>query len=64
MRQKLLVMLLKGQMEQLSNALALQQPGYGDVMQDFDDESLQIWLVNPPRDQGLIRMWPDLSSTG
>ena len=44
---KLLVMPLKGQMEQISNALALQQLGYGDVMEDFNDEAMQIWLEKP-----------------
>jgi uncharacterized protein (TIGR00661 family) len=41
---KLLVMPLKGQMEQISNALAIKQLGYGDVMNHFDTERLKIWL--------------------
>ena len=41
---KLLVMPLKGQMEQISNALAIKQLGYGDVMNNFDTECLKIWL--------------------
>jgi len=42
---KLLVMPLKGQMEQISNALALKQLGYGDVMRDFDTDYLKTWLA-------------------
>lgn len=40
----LLVKPLHGQMEQSSNALALQQLGYGQVMQDVSIEVIDSWL--------------------
>lgn len=44
---KLLVIPLKGQMEQTSNALALKQLGYGDAIEDFNQKHLGEWLEKP-----------------
>jgi len=44
---KLLVKPVKGQMEQLSNAKALQELGIGDVFHEFDEEILDNWLSKP-----------------
>ena len=44
---KLLITPLKGQMEQISNALAIKQLGYGDVMTNLDLEMLTAWLSKP-----------------
>lgn len=47
---KILVKPLQGQMEQASNARALQQLGYGEAMQQLDSQHLSRWLAqsNPP----------------
>jgi uncharacterized protein (TIGR00661 family) len=42
---------LAGQMEQLSNALALQQLGYAQVMETLCDRTLRQWLASPGRRQ-------------
>ena len=42
---------LAGQMEQLSNALALQQLGYASVMSELCDHTLRRWLAAPERRQ-------------
>jgi uncharacterized protein (TIGR00661 family) len=44
---KLIVRPVKGQMEQISNAKALAQLGYGDVITDDDSETLRRWLAKP-----------------
>jgi uncharacterized protein (TIGR00661 family) len=43
---KVLVQPVKGQMEQLSNALALRQLGYGTVTQEFDSAIVAAWLAS------------------
>jgi uncharacterized protein (TIGR00661 family) len=61
---KLLVKPLKGQFEQLSNALALEKLQLARVMQRLDRKAVQIWLELPPNapagypDTGqLIAVW-------
>ncbi len=44
---KLLMKPVKGQMEQLSNAVAAEQIGLADVMHHFDHSLLQQWLNKP-----------------
>jgi uncharacterized protein (TIGR00661 family) len=44
---KIIVRPLQGQMEQVSNAKALAQLGYGDVIYDDDTATLQQWLAKP-----------------
>ena len=46
MGKKLLVKPLRAQMEQLSNALALEQIQLGAVMPDLDEASVAYWLKN------------------
>lgn len=46
---KLLVQPVKGQMEQQSNALALEKLGYGSVAKDLHVETLAAWLRKPGR---------------
>ena len=41
---KILVKPLKGQMEQISNARALQELGYGEVIDSFQADPLLAWL--------------------
>jgi uncharacterized protein (TIGR00661 family) len=43
---KLLVKPLRAQMEQLSNALALEQTGLGAVMPELDRKAVDFWLEN------------------
>lgn len=38
---------LKGQMEQLSNAAALESLGYATIMHQLDDDLARHWLTNP-----------------
>jgi uncharacterized protein (TIGR00661 family) len=45
---KLLVKPLKGQFEQLSNALALEKLQLARVMQRLDRKAVQLWLELPP----------------
>ena len=45
---KLLVKPLKGQFEQLSNALALEKLQLARVMQRLDRKAVQVWLELPP----------------
>jgi len=47
---KLLVQPLKGQMEQISNALALEKLGFGEVMHSHDTPTLRRWLAKPNPD--------------
>lgn len=44
---KLLMKPVRGQMEQLSNAVAAEQIGLADVMHRFDHQQLQQWLNKP-----------------
>lgn len=44
---KMIVRPVKGQMEQTSNAKALAQLGYGDVITDDDSAMLKQWLAKP-----------------
>lgn len=46
---KLLTIPLKGQMEQLSNAVALKQLGYASVSRDLTYSELETWLQQPQR---------------
>ncbi|MEI6355248.1 MAG: glycosyltransferase [Methylococcus sp.] len=61
---KLLVKPLHGQMEQLSNAMALKTLSLGDVMHDLDPEAIATWLeqdhshtVRYPDVAGLVVEW-------
>lgn len=45
---KILTKPLRGQMEQMSNARALQQLGLAQVMMQMDDAALRAWLTAPP----------------
>jgi uncharacterized protein (TIGR00661 family) len=51
---------LAGQMEQLSNALALQQLGYARVAQDLDQMTLGRWLEQPVVSPGIH--FPDVAA--
>jgi uncharacterized protein (TIGR00661 family) len=44
---KVLVQPVKGQMEQISNAVALKQLGYGEVIHHHDTTTLMCWLDMP-----------------
>lgn len=55
---KLLVKPLHGQVEQLSNALALTRLGFAEVMNEFDARKIEIWLNQKSRT--LIR-FPDVA---
>ena len=44
---KILAKPLHAQMEQISNAAALEQLGYGHTMFDFDAKVIEAWLHNP-----------------
>lgn len=44
---KILVKPLHAQMEQISNAAALHQLGYGHVMNDMDISAIEHWLHDP-----------------
>ena len=46
MGKKILVKPLHSQMEQVSNAAALHQLGYGHVMHDIDRAAIEHWLHN------------------
>ncbi|MGR8941033.1 MAG: MJ1255/VC2487 family glycosyltransferase [Gammaproteobacteria bacterium] len=46
---KIMVKPLHSQLEQISNAAALKQLGYGHIMNDLDANSIMHWLVNPRR---------------
>lgn len=48
---KILVKPLHSQLEQISNAAALKQLGYGRIMHDLDAKVVADWLVNPHRVQ-------------
>jgi uncharacterized protein (TIGR00661 family) len=53
---KILAKPIHGQMEQLANAAALEQLGYGQVMQDLDVNIIERWL----RDASAVRViYPD-----
>ena len=61
---KLLVKPLKGQMEQLSNALAISKLGLGDVMDRLDAQRIGQWLHRPagsalgyPDVAGILARW-------
>jgi hypothetical protein len=56
---KLLVQPVAGQMEQKSNARALEQLGYGTAAKYFDVETLGKWLpIKPP---SAPRQFPDVA---
>jgi hypothetical protein len=58
---KLLVQPVAGQMEQKSNALALEKLGYGTATRKFDVETLSKWLpLKPPASP---RYFPDVAKT-
>jgi len=58
---KLLVQPIAGQMEQKSNALALEKLGYGTTAKKFDVETLGRWLpLKPPASP---RYFPDVAKT-
>ena len=44
---KIIVQPVAGQMEQISNAKALKQLGYGDVLDELDTAALRHWLAKP-----------------
>ncbi|EIC28851.1 MULTISPECIES: MJ1255/VC2487 family glycosyltransferase [Methylomicrobium] len=46
---KIMVKPLHSQMEQISNAAALKQLGYGRIMNELDSKALARWLENPHR---------------
>lgn len=46
---KILVKPLHSQLEQISNAAALKQLGYGRIMNDLDAKAIAHWLQNPHR---------------
>ena len=46
---KILVKPLHSQLEQISNAAALQQLGYGHIMNDLNADIVVRWLMNPRR---------------
>ena len=61
---KLLVKPLKGQLEQLSNALAISKLGLGDVMECLDTQQIRQWLqrsaapaANYPDVAGILAQW-------
>ncbi|MGZ8096064.1 MAG: MJ1255/VC2487 family glycosyltransferase [Methylosarcina sp.] len=61
---KILVKPLHAQMEQMSNAAALQQLGYGMVMHDMDEALIEQWLyhysavqISYPNTAGLLVQW-------
>jgi uncharacterized protein (TIGR00661 family) len=56
---KLLIQPVGGQMEQQSNALALQQLGYAQVAQSLDTTDIQTWLANP---QPEAKHFPDVAA--
>lgn len=56
---KLLVQPVAGQMEQKSNALALETLGYGTAAKRFDVETLRSWLPLPP--PTAPRYFPDVA---
>ena len=58
MGKKLLVKPLHGQIEQLSNALALKQLGLAEVMHDLDPDTIERWLAKDIKH--LIR-FPDVA---
>jgi len=58
---KILVQPVAGQMEQKSNALALEKLGYGTIAKKFDVETLGKWLpLKPPASP---RHFPDVAKT-
>lgn len=56
---KLLVQPVVGQMEQQSNALALQQLGYASVTRRLDSQQIRTWLARP---QPAPRPFPDVAA--
>ena len=61
---KILVKPLKGQLEQLSNALAISKLGLGDVMEGLDARLIERWLQRPadppvkyPDVAGILAHW-------
>lgn len=56
---KLLVQPVIGQMEQQSNAFALQQLGYGNVAQTLTPEAIRQWLTTP---QPEPKCFPDVAA--
>ncbi len=55
---KLLVKPVKGQMEQLSNAKALQELGVGELLYSFDESVLERWLDET---SGVPRPYPNVA---
>jgi uncharacterized protein (TIGR00661 family) len=53
---KIMAKPLHSQMEQIANAAALKQLGYGRIMNDLDPKAIAHWLENPHRVRSLIRM--------
>lgn len=56
---KILVQPVAGQMEQKSNAVALEKLGYGQVARRFDVETLKAWLPLPAPSKG--QDFPDVA---
>ncbi len=56
---RMLVKPVAGQMEQMSNALALKQLGYGTIMQSLDSSAIAHWLGSPA---GSGTRFPDSSA--
>lgn len=56
---KILVQPVAGQMEQKSNALALEKLGYGQATKHFDEKTLRQWLPLPPPTQA--QDYPDVA---
>jgi len=57
---RLLVKPVVKQMEQLSNAVALEQLGLGKRITDLKSETLKIWLEESPQDTSAIK-YPDVA---
>lgn len=55
---KLLVKPLRGQMEQVSNAMALKKLGIGEVMKKLDPAKVARWIDSPPP---AARHYPDVA---
>lgn len=56
---KILVKPLQGQMEQISNGRALQELGYGEVINNYDHRKLRNWLQKA---KPLPRPYPDVAA--
>ncbi len=57
---KLLLRPLNGQMEQTSNALAIQELGLGSVMRKLDTKTVNRWLKMP---SGRLQSYPDVAGS-